>query len=75
MKDLERTRFPWINGLAVVIMYGAQSLKGSTLCAPRLVCLWGFPGNNTGVGCHALLQGIFPTQESSLMHHRRFFTS
>ena len=22
----------------------------------------GFPGKNTGVGCHALLQGIFPTQ-------------
>ena len=21
------------------------------------------PGKNTGVGCHALLQGIFPTQE------------
>ena len=20
------------------------------------------PGNNTGVGCHALLQGLFPTQ-------------
>ena len=24
------------------------------------------PYKNTGVGCHALLQGIFPTQESSL---------
>ena len=23
---------------------------------------WGFPGKKTGVGCHALLQGIFPTQ-------------
>ena len=21
------------------------------------------PGKNTGVGCHSLLQGIFPTQE------------
>ena len=30
------------------------------------------PGKNTGVGCHALLQGIFPTQESnqSLLHCR-----
>ena len=26
----------------------------------------GFPGKNTGVGCHALLQGIFPTQGSNL---------
>ena len=27
-----------------------------------LLCLWDFPGKNTGVGCHLLLQGIFPTQ-------------
>ena len=28
------------------------------------------PGKNTGVGCHALLQGIFPTQgsNSDLLH-------
>ena len=25
---------------------------------------WDFPGKNTGVGCHSLLQGIFPTQGS-----------
>ena len=25
---------------------------------------WDFPGKNTGVGCHFLLQGIFLTQES-----------
>ena len=25
----------------------------------------GSPGQNTGVGCHALLQGIFPTQGSN----------
>ena len=25
----------------------------------------GFPGKDTGVGCHALLQGIFPTQGSN----------
>ena len=34
-----------------------------TLCDPhgllptRLLCPWGSPGKNTGVGCHALLQG------------------
>ena len=26
---------------------------------------WDSLGNNNGVGCHALLQGIFPTQEST----------
>ena len=25
----------------------------------RLLCPWDFPGKNTGVGCHAFLQGIF----------------
>ena len=28
----------------------------------RLLCPRDSPGKNTGVGCHALLQGIFPTQ-------------
>ena len=27
---------------------------------------WDFPGKNTGVGCHFLLQGIFPTQGPNL---------
>ena len=33
-------------------------------------------GQNTGVGCHARLQGLFPTQGSipGLMHCSRFFT-
>ena len=32
----------------------------------RLFCPWDFLGKNTGVGCHALLQGIFPTQRLNL---------
>ena len=31
----------------------------------RLLCPCDSPGNNTGMGCHALLQGIFPTKESN----------
>ena len=32
-------------------------------CSPLwLLCPWDSPGKNTGVDCHALLQGIFPTQ-------------
>ena len=30
----------------------------------RLLCPRDLPGKNNGVGCHFLLQGIFPTQES-----------
>ena len=33
--------------------------------ACRLLCPWDFPGRNTGVACHFLLQGIFLTQGSS----------
>ena len=36
-------------------------------CSPtRLPCPWDSPGKNSGVGCHSLLQGIFPTQGSNL---------
>ena len=49
------------------------------ICNPMDCSLPGFsvhgdsPGMNTGVGCHALLQGIFPTQGSNpgLPHCRR----
>ena len=39
----------------------------------RLLCPWNFPGKNTGVSCHFLLQGIFPTQGSNpgLLHCRQ----
>ena len=30
--------------------------------AHKPICPWDSSGNNTGVGCHALLQGIFPIQ-------------
>ena len=40
------------------------------LFATRLLYPWYSPGKNTGVGCHALLQGIFPMQGSNshLLH-------
>ena len=43
-----------------------------------VVCPWDYPGRNTGVGCHFLLQGIFPTQGSNLhllghLHCRQIF--
>ena len=41
-----------------------------TVARARLLCPWNFPGKNTGVGCHFLLQGIFLTEESNpgLLH-------
>ena len=37
-------------------------LRPHGLYPARLLCPWDFPGKNTGVGCHFLLQGIFSTQ-------------
>ena len=37
-----------------------------TIVPARLLCPWDSPGKNTGVGCHAFLQGIFPTQKLNL---------
>ena len=41
-------------------------LQPHGLWPARLLCPWDFPGKNTGVGCHSLLQGIFSTQGSNL---------
>ena len=50
----------------------SDSLRPHGLQPTRLLCPWDFPGKDTGVGCHYLLQGIFPTQGSnlSLLHCR-----
>ena len=37
-----------------------------TLVPARLLCPGNFPGENTGEGCHFLLQRILPTQRSNL---------
>ena len=46
----------------------------------RLFCPWNFPGNNTGVGCHFLLQEIFLSRDRtwspvSPASASRFFTT
>ena len=45
------------------VMY--NSLQPHGLQPTRLLCPWDSPGKNTGVGCHGLLQSIFPTQGSN----------
>ena len=42
-----------------------NSLQPHGLQPTRFLCPWDSPGKNTGVGCHFLLQGIFPTQGSN----------
>ena len=55
----------------------SHSLWTHGLQPTRLFCPWDSPGKNNGVGCHALLQRIFPTQGlnpglplcSRILHH------
>ena len=50
-----------------------NSLWSHGLQLTRLLCPWDFSGKNTGVVCHFLLQGTFPTQGSNpgLLHCRQ----
>ena len=50
-----------------VCLYGAQPA--------RLLCPWDSPGKNTGVGCHALLQGIEAVSLMSPSLAGEFFTT
>ena len=59
--------------LIYMLSMHAQSLQSClTLCDPMDCSLpdsslhGNSPGKNTGVGCHSLLQGIFPFQEWKL---------
>ena len=82
----------WVYGTLLLTMYTlvgvatvltAQScltLHTRVLQPTRLLCPWDSPGKNPGVGCHFLLQVIFPSQRLGLhllhlLHCRQFFTT
>ena len=54
----------------------SDSLQSYGLQPTRLLCPWNSPGRNTGVGCCALLQGLFSTQVLNPLSYPagRFFT-
>ena len=72
----------WYTYLYCISVYQSVSVHHSVVSNPlqphglyltRLLCPWDSPGKYIGVGCHALLQGIFLTQGSnpcllSLLH-------
>ena len=49
-----------------LVAKSCPTLRPHRLQPARLLCPWGSPGKNPGVGCHALLQGVFLTQGSNL---------
>ena len=44
----------------------SDSFRSHGLQYTKLLCPWDSPGKYTGVGCHFLLQEIFPSQGSNL---------
>ena len=50
-----------------------NSLWPHGLQPTRLLCSWDFPGKDTGVDCHFLLQGVFPNPgiDPGLLHCRQ----
>ena len=46
----------------IPLIFLVCSVVSNSLQPARLLCPWDSPGKNTEVGCHALLQGIFPSQ-------------
>ena len=48
----------WVSEWSHLVVSGSLQPHGLT----RFLCPWDVPGKNTGVGCHILLQEIFPTQ-------------
>ena len=56
----------------------SDSLQPHGLYPARLLCPWNFPGKNTGVDCHFLLQGDPPDPEIKPVSPAlagRFFTT
>ena len=66
------------NLLFIIYAYMLIPFSHVQLCATpwtvaRQAPPWDSPGKNTGVGCHFLLQGVFPTEglNLSLLHCRQ----
>ena len=57
---------PFIFFICAQSLQSCLTLQPHGLQAHGLFCPWDSPGKNTGVGCHALFQGIFMTQGSNL---------
>ena len=51
-----------IKYVCVLVPSHVRLFQPHELQPTRLLYPWNFPGKNPGVGCHFLLQGIFPTQ-------------
>ena len=62
-EDVKKLKPSYNAGVLCLVTQSCLTLCDSMDCSPPGAAIHGdSPGNNTGVSCHALLQGIFPTQ-------------
>ena len=61
---LTTLRFTLTPGPECSVPLSCPALYALWTSPTRLLCPWGFPGKNSAVWCHLLLQRIFRTQES-----------
>ena len=79
--DLHERLINSIIDMHVCVLSHSDSLQRYELYTARLLCPWDFPGKNTGVSCHFLLQedlpdpGIKPVSLASPALAGRFFTT
>ena len=70
LQNIEQSSLGYTVGLVIIyvkyvviqLLTHVRLLGYHGLQLTRLLCSWDFPGKNTGVVCHFLLQRIFPTQ-------------
>ena len=64
-----------LEAISPVFSVMSDSLRPHGLSPARLLCPWNFPGKNTGVGYHLLLQGTYAgIKPVSLALAGKFFT-
>ena len=71
--QIEKIALMYIHSLTLKVTQVSDSLRHHGLQPARLLYPWDFPSKNTEVGCHSLLQEMFPIQGSnlSLLHCRQ----
>ena len=69
-RDEEPGVLPSMGSHRVGHVWSDLAAAAAGLLSAKFLCPWDSSGKNTGVGCHALLQGIFLTQGSKqyLLH-------
>ena len=68
LRDVFAGRKRCFHCFRVFVSVAKSSSATSALKHSGLLCPWDSPDKDTGVGCHSLLQGIFPTQGSNPGH-------